>query len=122
MNLPDPLNCSDVHVALQLKVLSSAVCCCFLPLFCCLCIVLPTDGEEDEEADEHADAAADAATDAAAAAGGDAAADAASAGSAAQQQLGRSDSAADSSAYWAGLLKPRWEVLQKDEAEALEVR
>jgi hypothetical protein len=83
------------------------------------------DGDEEDDGDEGADASADAATDAAAAAGGQAggnALDASTAGSAGQQQqLGRADSAADSSAYWSSLLKPRWDVLQRDELEGLEL-
>lgn len=92
------------------------------------------DGEDEEDGDAAAgdDAPdADAHPDAAAAAAGQpdaeaAAAAAAGAGNAAgaqqqQQQLGRADSAADSSAYWSSLLKPRWEVLRKDELEGLEL-
>jgi hypothetical protein len=95
----------------------------------CPCLILTlTDGDEEEDGDEGADASADAANDAAAAAGGQAggdAVDASTAGSGAQQQqqqLGRADSAADSSAYWSSLLKPRWDVLQRDELEGLELQ
>lgn len=94
------------------------------------------DGEDEEEADaaggdEAPDAAADAPTDAAAAAAGqpgsdsaahNGGADAGTAASAAstQQHLGRSDSAADSNAFWSALLRARWEGLRRDELESLE--
>jgi hypothetical protein len=79
-------------------------------------------GDDAADADAHPDAAAAAAAgqpdaEAAAAAG----AGNASAPTAQQQQLGRADSAADSSAYWSTLLKPRWEVLRRDELEGLEL-
>lgn len=83
-------------------------------------LCLSADGEEEDDTDAAAgDEAADADAPAdAAAAAGQADGDAAAAASA--QQLGRSDSGADSSVYWSGLLKPRWEVLRRDELEALE--
>ncbi len=93
-----------------------------------VCFGAAPDGEDDDETDPAAgeDAAdADAPADVAAGsleAAGSAEAGGHTGGSAGSGvQLGRSDSAADSSAHWSVLLKARWEVLRRDELEAMEL-